>query len=228
MPSRPFALIALAFVATALACSSDEAEDFPDPEIVARDTNPDGVPYPTDNVGPRKRIGSTPGQRLPNLAFHAYLDGDRSQLSTISMADFYDPEMKRHKVLHLMIAATWCAICSAELEAAISIKEQARGIGVVFVEVIVSGATAGKGPSSDEVEGWMKRHGTNITTAIDVRAKKLGPLGIDPIAMPHDILVDTRTMEILDSSVGAPLDVGKYVQSATRWVDANPPSYPVP
>jgi hypothetical protein len=131
-------------------------------------------------------------------------------------------------VLHLQIAATWCTICSSELEATVSIKDQAAAIGVVFVEVIVSGPTAGKGPSAEDVDGWMARHNTTITTAIDVRARRLGVLGIDPAAMPHDLLIDTRTMEILDSSVGAPLDVGKYVQSAQRWVDANPPSYPVP
>jgi hypothetical protein len=131
-------------------------------------------------------------------------------------------------VLHLQIAATWCTICSSELEATIGIKDQATALGVVFVEVIVSGVSAGKGPSTDEVDDWITRHGSNITTAVDVRARRLGPLGIDPAAMPHDILIDTRTMEILDSSVGAPLDVGRYVQSATRWVDANPPSYPPP
>lgn len=227
MPSRPFAVFVLALALAA--CKSDGvAEDFPDPEIAPAATNPDGVPYPTDNIGGQRRVGTTRGQRIPNFAFQAYVDGDRSALRTISMADYYDPQKTRHKVLHLQIAATWCTICSSEIEATIGIKDQARAIGVVFVEVIVSGPTAGKGPSTDDVDTWMARHETTITTAVDVRARRLSALGIDPAAMPHDILVDTRSMEILDSSVGAPLDVGKYVQAGQRWVDANPPSYPAP
>ena len=42
---------------------------------------------------------------------------------------------------------------------------------------------------------------------------------------PHDVLIDTRTMEILDSSVGSPLDVGKYVLDGLEFVNSNPPSY---
>ncbi len=30
--------------------------------------------------------------------------------------------------------------------------------GVVFLEVIVSGASAGAGPSLEEVDGWVTRH----------------------------------------------------------------------
>jgi hypothetical protein len=226
LPPRPSVLLALAVFVASSACKDDGPEDFPDPDIAPREANPDGVPYPTDNLGASKRTFTRRGDRIPNLAFHAYIEGDRAAgLSTISLSDFYDPQKARHKVLHLQIAATWCTICSSELEATVSIKDQARAIGVVFVEILVSGATAGKGPASEEVDTWMTRHNTNITTAIDVRGRRLAPLGIDPAAMPHDIVIDTRTMEILDSSVGAPLDVGKYVQSAVRFVDTNPPSY---
>jgi hypothetical protein len=42
--------------------------------------------------------------------------------------------------------------------------------------------------------------------------------------MPHDLLIDTRTMEILDSSVGAPVDVGQYALEGLDFVEKNPPS----
>jgi hypothetical protein len=129
-------------------------------------------------------------------------------------------------VLHLQVAATWCSICSSELEATVTVTAPLKERGIVFLEVIVSGATAGKGPSLAEVDAWIDRHGTNFPTGIDVRARRLGVLGVDGSAMPHDILIDTRTMEILDSSVGAPLDVGKYVLSGLELVTTTPPSYP--
>jgi hypothetical protein len=50
-------------------------------------------------------------------------------------------------------------------------------------------------------------------------------VGVNSSVVPHDILIDTRTMEILDSSVGAPVDVAKYTLEGVRWVNENPPSY---
>lgn len=106
-----------------------------------------------------------------------------------------------------------------------SVKEPLAAEGVVFFEVVVSGAIAGTGPSLGEVDAWVSRHQANFSIGIDVRARRSGTIGVDPSAMPHDILIDTRTMEILDSSIGAPLDIVKYVRDGLRWVEDNPPSY---
>lgn len=210
---------------SAAACSSDEVEAFPDPDLPSVDANPDGVPYPTDRLGGQKRVGKTPGDRMPNFTFRAYRNGRAGGLETISLADYFDPDQKRNKVLHVQIAATWCSICSSELEATVGVSEELAKRGIRFVEIVVSGATAGKGPSLSEVDSWVDRHKTNFPTAIDVAARRLSPLGVSGSAVPYDILIDTRSMEILDSSVGAPLDVGKYVLEALRFVENNPPSY---
>ncbi len=219
-------LFSVLTLAAALACSSDDGPaPFPDPDLAAVATNPDGMAYPTEGLGGRKRAGRTPGDRIPNFTFRGYRNGRAGGLETISLAEYFDPDQKRHKVLHIQIAATWCAICSSELEATVGVVEPLGERGIRFLEVIVSGATAGKGPALEEVDQWVDRHKTNFPTAIDVAARRLGPLGISGAAVPYDILVDTRTMEILDSSVGAPLDVGKYVLDGLRWVENNPPSY---
>jgi hypothetical protein len=218
----------MAFLATTLPGCDSEPEELADPDLAVVATNPDGAPYPTDHLGGVERRNGRPGNRMPNLTFRAYRKGRAAGLETVSLAEYYDPSQKRHKVLHLQLAATWCAICSSELEATVGVTEPLRERGIVFVEVIVSGATAGKGPSLAEVDAWVDRHKTNFPTGIDVRARRLGSLGVNGAAMPHDILIDTRTMEILDSSVGAPLDVGKYALDGLAWVTENPPSYPVP
>ncbi|MDF2695881.1 MAG: hypothetical protein K0S65_4264 [Labilithrix sp.] len=208
------------------ACSSDDADDpFPDPDLAVVETNPDGVPYPTDRVGGQKRSGKTPGDRMPNFSFRAYRNGRAGGLETVSLAEYFDPDQKRNKVLHIQVAATWCTICSSELEATVTVTEPLAERGIRFLEVVVSGNVAGQGPPLRDVDAWIDRHGTNFPTAIDVEARRLGAVGVSVAVVPHDILIDTRTMEILDSSVGAPLDVGKYVLEALRFVEENPPSY---
>jgi len=207
------------------ACSAGDEDPFPDPDLAVVEANPDGVPYPTDHIGGTKRRGTRRGDRMPNFTFRAYRNGRAGGLETVSLSEYFDPGQKRHKVLHLQVAATWCSICSSELEATVSVAKQLEERGIRFLEVIVSGKTAGKGPSLAEVDAWIDRHGTNFPTGIDVAARRLGALGVSGTAMPHDILIDTRTMEILDSSVGAPVDVGKYVLEALRFVEDNPPSY---
>lgn len=215
-------------VALALAsCSSNDPDELADPDLTPAATNPDGIPYPTDHLGGVERNAYRPGDRMPNFAFLAYRDGDRSKgLQPISIADYYDPSGARNKVLYVQFAATWCAVCSDELAASVSIMEKAKAKGIVFLEVVVSGATAGFGPSQVEFDGWADRHHTNFTTAVDVRARRTASIGISggSGAMPHDLLIDTRTMEILDSSTGAPADVGRYATEALDFVEKTAPS----
>jgi hypothetical protein len=204
--------------------SDDPPPDAPDPDVTGRDVNPDGVPYPTDSLGGIERASNRPGQRIPNFTFQAYVNGDRSKgLSTISLADFYDPEQKRHKVLDIQISQVWCTICSVETESTSQIIGELTGEGVVFLQVMTSGSDASRGPSLGEAEAWVDRHKMTYTLAIDVRSRRMGSIGVSTV--PWDILIDTRTMEILDSSAGAPADVERYVREGLQFVATHPPSY---
>ena len=224
---RASIIIGLVVCAVSACAKDDEPEELPDGDVAGRDANPDGVPYPADRHGGKPRGASgRPGDRMPNFTFRGYVDGDRSRgLSTISMADYFDPSQKRHKVLHVQVAATWCALCSPTIKATTENEPALNARGIVFLEVILSGKQAGFGPSLEEVDGWIAQHGSTIDTAMDVRGRRLRGIGIDPLVMPHDILIDTRTMEILDSSPGTPLDVGAYGRDGVSWVTTHPPSY---
>lgn len=208
-------------------CSKQDPEELADPDVAPRDTNPDGVPYPADHLGSKPRANGNRGDRIPNFAFQGYPNGDRSQgLQTISLSDYFDPKQKHHKVLHIEVSATWCAICSSEIEATVENKDALNAKGIAYLEVVVSGASAGFGPSQGELDTWVDRHHSNVDTGVDIRGRRLGGAGlIDVNVMPHDILIDTRTMEILDSSPGAPLDIGVYGRDGVQWVDTHPPSY---
>src|SRR5687768_2765882 len=93
----PFAMVVLALVLGGGGCKDDEdLPDFPDPDVVGTDTNPDGDPYPTDNIGGRPRGGGRRGDRIANFKFQGYRDGDRSKgLAPISLAEYFDPKQKR-------------------------------------------------------------------------------------------------------------------------------------
>lgn len=220
-----FIAAALALSAPASCGSAQEPAEYDDPDITLRDVNADGVPYPSDRLGARPRVRDFPGDRIPNMTFRAYVDGDTSELKTISLADYYDPQSKRSKLLHIQVAAIWCALCSNIVEATLRVKEPLRAEGVVYLEVMVSGPTQFRGPSIEDVTGWIGRHRSTLTTAIDVRSRRLSSIGIDGSIMPYDLEIDLRTMEILDSSGGAPADVAVYDRSFLRWIDTHPPSY---
>jgi len=213
-------------LATVASCSSDP-EEIADPDRVAPTTNPDGAPYPTDHLGGRERAGQRRGDRIPNLVFRGYRDPQNraAGLETIALSEFYDPEQKRYKTLHIQIAATWCGVCSTELSMTVPVADALRARGAALLEVVISGDTAGFGPGAAELESWIARHGSNIATAIDVRGRRLAALGVSTSVVPHDLLIDTRTMEILDSSVGAPIDVARYVGDGLRFGEASTPSY---
>jgi hypothetical protein len=206
-------------------CSSDDhPPDFADPDVAGRDANPDGVPYPTDSLGGIERASSRAGQRIPNFTFQAYVNGDRAKgLQTVSLADFYDPEQKRHKVLDIQISQVWCTICSVETDATSQLIGDLTAEGAVFLQIMTSGSDASRGPSLGEVDAWVDRHAMTYTLAIDVRSRRMAGIGVTTV--PWDLLVDTRTMEILDSSAGAPADVAKYVREGLQWVSSHPPSY---
>jgi hypothetical protein len=222
--------LAIGLLTSALgSCSStkETEPDFADPELPGRDANPEGVPYPTDHLGGSPRSGSRPGDRIPNFTFQAYVDGDRAAgLKTISLADYFDPQRAHHRILHIEVAAVWCTICSSYAEATVKVKEPLGQEGMVYIEVMIGGQSgSGAGPSLREVDDWITRHQSNFTTAIDVRAKRLAGIGVPPQTMPWDIMIDTRTMEILDSTGGAPLDIVSYDRSYLKAVASRAPAY---
>jgi hypothetical protein len=222
---RSLRAVALAASFAAAACASDEPPpDFDDPNEPAAGTNPDGVAYPDDHLGRNARAMGVRGDRIPNLAFQGYADGDRAAgLRTISLADYFDPDRARHKLLQLQVVATWCAICASETRATVKVKEPLGEEGAVFLQVVVNGNAPTRGPSLDEVHAWIERHAATYDTAIDVGARRMQGLGVETV--PYNMLIDTRTMELLHSGSGAPDDIVRYVREGLRWVNENPPSY---
>jgi hypothetical protein len=207
-------------LATTGGCNGDCS--FDDPDVAGRDRNPDGVAYPTDRLGALPRQGTTPGEHFPNLTFQGYPDSNRAAgLQTISLADYYDPQASRHRVLHLMASSMWCPHCQRETDLMATLVPTLRAEGAEFVQVLINGPSRGTAADLCDVESWAAEHATNFTLVFDANARRLGSVA-DISAVPWNALIDTRTMEVLDVSLGVPADFAAYVRAALTTVGPPP------
>jgi hypothetical protein len=185
------------------------------------DSNPDGIPYPIPSGG--YGVGSV----IQNLKFLGFLNnGAASQpVTTISLADYYDPCKKRYKLLHIITAGAWCQPCKAETDAFVAAKDTLASQQVAVIQALEDGPTMGVPANLGDLKSWIQNNGSNFTEVID-------PCGFfnaftNGAAVPWNADIDPRTMEILDSSDGWVGDVTTALQPGLDAI-ASAPGYPVP
>ena len=192
-------------------------------DVAGRDANPDGVTYPTSDLGGRARQGTTPGARIPNFTFRGYPDSNRANgLQTVSLADFYDPSQVRYKLLHVMAAVAWCPHCAAQTQAMVQAAPQLTQAGLVIVQTLMEAPDPSRALTLSDLSDWIDRFGTPFTVVFDVEGRRLSTI-VDLEAVPWNGFIDTRTMEILDAGQGELTDYSGHVQGLLQWVDQNPP-----
>ena len=194
-------------------------------------TNPDGVPYPqpAGGYGHTPRSGTTPGSVLQNFKFQGILAGS-TQVTTISMADYYDPCNKRYKILHLSVAAVWCDPCNEETTAVVADLNSSSSVikadGAVFIQALDDGPTEGVPATVADLNYWIENHDSNFTEMLDPGLQNLGGF-FNAAAIPWNSDIDVRTMEMLDSSEGWSGDVSSEIAPGLSALPATP-SYPIP
>lgn len=209
--------------ALVLSCGGATGEDLPIAAPPAKAENPAGVPYPTDHIGTRQRQNTTAGDRIANLAFRGYRGGRVGPLETLSLADYYDPTGERHRALYIFSAASWCAICARVARDLESRGPELEARGARILVLLVNGESQGDGPSLTELEKYAARHPMALDLGVDVKANAMGVYGLQGV--PFNLLIDARSMEILDAQVGEPnLDV--YIGAGLKFTADNPVSYP--
>ncbi|MBK6461030.1 MAG: redoxin domain-containing protein [Myxococcales bacterium] len=222
--SRVAGAAALAGALAFAGCSSTPSTPFVDPDVPAVSVNPDGLAYPTDHIGTRARSKVRAGDRLANFAFQGYLDGNpQGTLKTLAMADLYDPDAKRSRLLHIQGVAGWCPVCASEAKQTLAAASALRAEGAVIIQVLMQGAKRSVGPSLADLETWCDTYETKHAVLLDVDGRRLSVFGID--GFPWNALIDTRTMEILDQGIGAPRDVAAYVREGLRLTNGPPATY---
>lgn len=202
-------LFAAALVLASAGCSSSNGQSGgltgpgADNSDSAPDVNPDGVPYPTNNIGNVPRRGAVKGNTIQNFKFVGYPNGDPSQgLQPISLAQYFDPTGSRYRVIHIQASGTWCAACREETNVVVPMKAELDAKKAVWLVSIAEGPTQGLPSKKEDMDNWISEFKSPFPHWIDPGNQQLG-IFYDAAALPWNANIDARTMEILTSGVGA-------------------------
>jgi hypothetical protein len=169
----------------------------------APDTNPDGIAYPTANIGTQPRTGKTRGNAIANFKFVGYPDGNKAAgLQPISLARFFDPKGEKTRLIHIQASGSWCTYCRQEAEIVTPMAATLKEKKVVWVMSLAEGPAVGTPSSKTDLDRWIDAFQSPYTHLWDSGNAKLG-IFYDSAALPWNATIDARTMEILAAGVGA-------------------------
>ncbi len=192
--------------------------------------NPYGVAYPTTGIGFKPRAdpsSQAPGDKIKNFKFLGYVNsGKSSGLTTVSLADFFDPEMRQYKLLHISVAGVWCYWCKEETKALVPLIPQLKDKRVIYITALSENNDHGPAAQKD-LDFWVDSWHTNYTQVLDPGNRELGPF-FTSAGIPWNGNFDARTMEILSSTTSAPagadgqIDILGDVNPWLDWIDKHP------
>lgn len=169
----------------------------------APDKNPDGVAYPTANIGTQPRTGKTRGNTIANYKFVGYLDGNKDAgLQPISLANYFDPKGEKYRLIHIQASGTWCTYCRQETEIVTPMAPTLKEKKVVWLMSLAEGPAVGTPSTKTDLDRWMTAFSSPFTHLWDSGNAKLG-IFYDSAALPWNATIDARTMELLAAGVGA-------------------------
>jgi len=184
---------------------------MPDADLTGASVNPDGTAYPTSNLGGQPRTVTQAGQTFPNLT----LQGVRSAATmdtpaVVSMAEYFDPTGARYDLLHVIGIFMWCPHCNNETNnlSTIPVWQAAHRVAVVQIAMLGYGNAS---PSWSELQKWVGDHNLNFPVLVDGQGTQLGQY-FSVNYVPLNIVVNPRSMEILDVTVGEVTDCQAYEQ----------------
>jgi hypothetical protein len=218
-----FALSTLVVVSAA-ACSSSPEQDKglegtgTTGAASAPDTNERGDKYPTDNIGTNPRRGATPGNRIQNFKFLGYPGGDKAQgLKPVSLAQYYDPSGEKYKLIHIQVSGLWCPPCRAEAEMVAPMGQVLADRKVVWLMGITEGPTPGIAATTADMNKWIDQFKAPYTHFLDPANQNLGAF-YDRAAIPWNANISAKTMEILSSTTGGPVDEQALLRDLDKWL----------
>jgi hypothetical protein len=184
----------------------------------APDKNPDGVPYPTTNIGTNPRAGATAGNTLANYKFLGYPDGDMTKgLQPISMANLFDPTGARVKMIHIQASGSWCVYCQEETKTITPMRQKLADRKVAWIISLAEGPTPGTPSTATDLNKWVSQFKAPYTQFLDPSNKNFGPF-YDAAALPWNANINAKTMEILSSGVGATTAEAAILDDLDGWI----------
>ena len=169
------------------------------------------TPYP---AGP---YGTTRGATIENLAFlgwkHPDLAGyDPAQFETVKLSDFYDPDGHTGvKLLAINASAVWCGVCRREYQEMHSadVYGTLRPLGLEILGTLFQD-NAYYPAQPQDLKNWGKlsTHAVTFPLVLDP-GFKVGAY-FDSDATPLNMLIDVRTMTIVQITMGISDPTSKY------------------
>ncbi|MFO0615021.1 MAG: TlpA disulfide reductase family protein [Polyangiaceae bacterium] len=151
---------------------------------------------------------------------------DPTALVPITLADFYNPTgdgvypagspygegQPKPKALLIDIGAVWCTPCQFEAKTILpKLYEQYKPLGAEFLFDLADGPKGGIAATPTELVSWVKKYKSTFPCALDPERKLGASFNTD--SFPVNILVDTRTMQIVDVVAGVPDEGGAFFQN---------------
>jgi hypothetical protein len=216
----PRAVPLLALVALgAVACNDVEVLPFP----AGQGQKKMAAAYPP---GP---YGLTKGQVINNYAFSGFtapqMNADPTGVQPINLGDFYNPTgtdtfpagspygagTSKPKILFIDIGASWCGPCQVEAKDTPAQYDMYHPKGAEFLFVLADGPTTGVTALPNDLKNWVTKFHTAWPAGIDPDRRFVSNFGV---AFPINMLVDTKTMAIVDLKSGQ-VDQAFYDELAT-------------
>jgi thiol-disulfide isomerase/thioredoxin len=165
---------------------------------------------------PAGPFGDEEGSIIRNYQFRGYArpqDGYFDAAQVVQMADFYNPtgtemfaadsvygEKPKPKALMIIISAAWCEPCKLEAQSLPGEYADYAPMGAEFFTVMAQNVSGGE-PKLSVLSAWQSKYNQSWPGVVDGQ-DKLFALAAGP-AFPANILIDTRTMTIVDRVAGA-------------------------
>jgi hypothetical protein len=205
------------------ACSSEPLSDDGEPPMSSASAGtsavaPGGaVDYARQDYPPGP-YGTGVNATLENFAFLGWRDPvaagyDQTQLEQVRLSEYYDPTgSKGLQLIWINASAVWCSVCRAEMR---DIKN--NGVHAEFaakgVQLVVTLFEDNKsGPARPlDLHNWgsVPEHAIDFPLLLDP-GFKLGAFFTSD-ATPLNMLVDARTMRVLDATMGYSTDYWRGV-----------------
>jgi hypothetical protein len=174
---------------------------------------------PAEKLYPQGPYGTTIGSVIKNYEWQGYLDtvadadGDPFNEAPhgVDLADFYTGNDPSSRLLLVILSAGWCGPCQEEASTMPPITSMWWPKGIRFVTLMWQNPDGSNG-TTDYSKTWGAQFHLNTPVVADPDSPEANDFGVEGI--PYFILVDTKTMKIVDFpqvSIGDMQDVfGQY------------------
>ncbi len=218
---------ALLLASSVLGCTDDRRDgSSPTGEVLQPASAP--MDYPP---GP---YGTTKGSIVARYHFKGYQNAQVESDSTqaIQLADFYNPHADdpgyapadpnqddrlfpigslygsnapKPRALSIAVSSAWCGACKKEAKTVIPLKRVLyKPLGGEFFVQLNDGPSPGQTAVQQDLLDWTAQFQVNFPATIDPQ-RQLDALFVTN-AYPTNIIVDTRTMKIVEVVAGVPND----------------------